>query len=38
MTRVRNKNFKKADSSDEEYIEENLNPDYVTGLIDGVLD
>ena len=38
MTRVRNQNFKKVDTSDEEYVEENLNPDYVTGLIDGVLD
>ncbi|CDW75779.1 UNKNOWN [Stylonychia lemnae] len=38
MTRVRSQNYKKNDASDEEYIEENLNPDYVTGLIDDVLD
>lgn len=38
MIRSRTNNLRQNDSSDEEYIEENLNEDYASGLINGVLD
>lgn len=37
MTRVRASRMRRQDSNEERYIEENLDSDYASGLIDNVL-